>query len=183
MLNKTIVIGVLSFASMSPFIVSAEPSTTMMANSGLSDAATTTQIKALFVASPLIKSYAITVVTNNHNVSLKGTLSTDMQYSEAVSLAQSVQGVTGVNADNLLVSASKAPLTDTYITAKAKGTIMQERLFGTKSVEYWPVSIETKDGVVYLSGTVDTEEQRSNIVTLIEGLQGVKSVQSAITVK
>jgi hyperosmotically inducible protein len=110
-----------------------------------------------------------------------GEVNTDLQYEEAVSLAQSIDGVTDVNADKLQVKASKAPMDDTYITAK--GIILKEKLFGSKSVEYWPVKIETKDGVVYLSGVVDTDDNRTNIVTLIEGINGVKSVKSAITVK
>jgi len=137
-------------------------------------------IKALYVLSPLIKTLAISVATINHEVALMGTVNTDMQYEEAVSLAQSVDGVTDVHVEKLVVSASKAPLADTYLTAKAKGTIIKEKLFGSKSVEYWPVTIETEDKVVYLSGTVDTDDQRANIVKLIEEIHGVKSVKSSI---
>jgi len=183
MLKKTVLCGVLAFTIISPLVVNADTSTTREVENRFSDTAITTKIKGLYVLSPLIKTLDITVVTTNHNVALTGTVDTDMQYEEAVLLAQSVNSVTEVNADKLNVSASKAPLADTYITAKAKGTIMKEKLFGSKSVEYWPVTIETKDGVVYLAGKVDTDEQRANIVKLIEGIHGVKSVKSVINVK
>ncbi|MBP6918733.1 MAG: BON domain-containing protein [Legionellaceae bacterium] len=182
MLNKTVLYGVLAFTTISPLLVNAATSTTAIQH-GLTDTAITTKIKALYVLSPVIKSLSISVVTSNHDVALMGTVETDMQYEKAISLAQSVDGVTTVNADKLLVSESKAPLADTYITAKAKGTIMKESLFGKKDVDYWPVSIETKDGVVYLSGTVDTKEQSENIVKLVTGIDGVKSVNSTINVK
>lgn len=183
MLRKKILYGVLAFSAISPLIVNADTSETMVAKHNMSDSAITTKIKALYVLSPLLKTLTISVATIDHEVALMGTVNTDMQYEEAVSLAESVDGVTDVNADKLMVSASKAPLADTYLTAKAKGTIMKEKLFGNKSVEYWPISIETKDKVVYLSGTVDTNEQRVNIIKLIEEIHGVKSVKSSINVK
>jgi hyperosmotically inducible protein len=183
MLNKTVLCGVLAFSSISPLVVNADTTTTSAVQNELSDTAITAKIKALYILSPLIKTLNISVVTTNDNVTLTGQVSTDLQYEEAVSLAQSIDGVRDVDADKLQVKESSAPLADTFITAKAKGTILKEKLFGSKSVEYWPVSIETKDGVVYLIGTVDTDDQRANIVTLIEGIHGVKSVKSAITVK
>ena len=183
MLKKTVLCGVLAFTSISPLLVNAATTTTTTIKHGLTDTAITTKIKALYVLSPEIKSLSISVVTTNHEVALTGTVETDLQYEKAISLAQSVEGVNNVNADKLFVSESKAPLADTYITAKAKGTIMKESLFGKKSVEYWPVNIETKDGVVYLSGTVDTNEQSENIVKLVTGIDGVKSVNSTINVK
>ena len=182
MLQKTVLCGVLAFTTISPLLVNAATYTTTVKH-GVTDTEITTKIKALYVLSPVIKSLSISVVTTNHEVVLIGTVETDMQYEKAVSLAQSVDGVTNVNADKLVVSASKAPLADTYITAKAKGTIMKEKLFGRKPVEYWPVTIETKDAVIYLSGTVDTNEQRENMVKLVEGIAGVKSVNSTIDVK
>jgi hyperosmotically inducible protein len=182
MLKKTVLCGVLAMITLSPLVVHADASTTAVKKE-VADTVTTTKIKALYLVSPLIKTLAITVVTVNHDVILTGTVDTDMQYEEAVSLAQSVDGVTDVNADALMVKASQAPLADTYITAKAKGTIMKEKLFGSKSVEYWPVTIETKDGVVYLAGQVKTDAQCANIIKLVEGISGVKSVKSVITVK
>ena len=183
MFKKTVLCGVLAFSAMSPWVVNADTETTSAVKSELSDAAITAKVKALYVRSALIKTLNISVVTTNHTVALSGNVITDLQYEAAVSLAESIDGVTDVNADKLIVKASEAPLADTYITAKAKGTILKEKLFGSKSVEYWPVKIETKDGVVYLTGAVDTDDQRANIVTLIEGINGVKSVKSTITVK
>ena len=183
MLKKTVLCGVLAFSVISPLVVHADTSTIAQVKNELSDTVITTKIKGLYGLSPVIKILAISVVTTNHDVVLIGSVDTDMQYEEAVALAQSVDGVANVNADKLSVSASKSPLEDTYITAKAKGTIMKEKLFGSKEVQYWPITIETKDGVVYLAGKVDTDEQRANIVNLIEGVKDVKSVKSVITVK
>ena len=183
MLKKSVLCGVLACAAISPLLVNADTVAKSSIKNELSDAAITAKIKALYLQSSIIKTLDISVATANHVVDLSGKIATDLQYEEAIALAQSIDGVTDVNADKLQVEASKAPMADTYITAKAKGTILKEKLFGSKSVEYWPVSIETKDGVVYLKGEVDTDGQRTNIVSLIEKIQGVQSVKSAITVK
>lgn len=171
MLKKIVLSGLLACIAIGPVLVNAANSTT------------TEKVKALYILSPLIKTMAIEVITNNHNVTLIGTVDTDMQYEEAISLAQSVEGVTDVNANKLMVKASKATLVDNFITAKAKGTIMKKKSFSNQSIQYWPVTIETKDGIVYLSGKVDTEDQRENIIKLIKKIKGVKSVNSVITVK
>jgi hyperosmotically inducible protein len=181
MLQKTILCGALTFLTVNPLIASAE--TASVAQNAQNDTAITATINTLYSGSALVKMSKIGVTTNNQNVILTGNVDTDAQYEQAVELAQSVAGVNDVNADNLTVKSSKAPLTDTYITAKVKGIIMKEKFFGGKDVEYWPVSIETKDGVVYLTGIVDTDAQRTNIDNLAKSINGVKSVNNTITVK
>lgn len=183
MLKKTVLCGVLAFSVVSPLLINAHAATISAVHNELSDTEITAKVKALYVLSPLINALNISIVTTNHNVALTGKIATDLQYEEAVSLAQSIHGVTDVNADKLTVKSSKSPLGDTYITAKAKGTLLKEKLFGEKTVEYWPVHIETKDGVVYMTGNVETEDQRKNIVMLIEKVHGVKSVKSSIIVQ
>lgn len=183
MLKKTILYGLLSFASMSPLVVIADTTTNLAVKNNVADTVITTKIKALYALSPVAKTLHISVVTMNGDVALIGTVATDIEYEAAISLAQSVDGVTNVNADQLMITKSKAPMADTYLTAKAKGLLIKEKLFGTKSIEYWPVTIETKNSVAYLAGVVDTEEQRANIIKLIEGIHGVTSVKSLMTVK
>ncbi len=183
MLNKKIICCLFALSAVSPLIVNADTASTEMAQTGLTDTAITAKIKALYVQSPLIKTENISVITNKGNVILTGKIETDLQYEKAIAIAESIDGVTHVDADHLQVTASQAPLTDTYTTAKVKGTIMKEKLFGDKSVEYWPVSVETKNGIVYLTGVVDTKEQQTNIINLVDKIQGIKSVNSSITVK
>ena len=144
---------------------------------------TATKVKSLYIESPILKSTNISVRMHHQHAILSGTLETDAQYEDAVRLAQSVEGVSEVNTTDLLVIKSKSPLNDTYITAKVKGSLMKEKLFGDKAVEYWPVCVTTKNGVVYLTGMVDTEEQKTNILALLGKLEGIKSIESSLTVK
>ncbi|STX50805.1 osmotically inducible protein Y [Legionella busanensis] len=161
---------------------STTPTTTTSTQSAVNDTAIVDQVKALYQKNSLLKDKNIKIIATNHRVMLSGKVDTDMEYEQAISLAESVQGVADVDADNLLVKDSKSPLADTFITAKVKGNLMKEKLFGEKDIAYWPVNVETKNGVVYLAGNVDSNEQRNNIENLVKRVSGVKSVKSSLTV-
>jgi len=183
MFKKIILHWMLIMTTIGSIASHADTMTQNKTTTGSSDTEITAQVKALYMQTPLIKNTGITIKTTQHIVMLTGKVDTDLQYEQAVLLAQSVNDVVDVNADKLLITKSKSPLSDTYITAKVKGIIMKEKLFGDKSVEYWPVSVETKDGVVFLTGIVDTEEQQKNIINLAGSIKGVKSVNSSLTIK
>ncbi|MBV8802896.1 MAG: BON domain-containing protein, partial [Gammaproteobacteria bacterium] len=80
------------------------------------------------------------------------------------------------------------PLTDTYITAKVKGLFIREKLFGKKDIAAINISVETKNGIVYLSGRVDNNDQIKNAIAIIKksvpDVQGVEySVSKVIPAK
>lgn len=149
----------------------------------IDDTAITAKVKVLYAKTPLIKTTDISVTTVNNTVFLTGQVATDQEYEKAISLAKSVKEVNDVDAAKLQVSSSQTPIHDTYITAKVKGALLKERLFGDKEVEYWPVKVETKNSVVYLTGKVDNQAQKNNVVKVVKRVKGVKSVNSTLTVK
>ena len=175
MLKKTVLIGTLALILINPMVVSSESSPT--------DSAITAKIKALYAQSSALSATPLSVVSTNQHVFLTGQLATDSPYAQAILLAQSVDGVIDVNADKLLVVIKNAPLLDTYITAEAKGIILQKKILGANPSENWPINIETKNGVVYLTGKVDTDEQRVNIMNAVKNIADVKSINSTITLK
>ncbi|MFC3907666.1 BON domain-containing protein [Legionella dresdenensis] len=185
MFKKTLLCGALAFTVIAPEVGLAAQvkHTNSTAQSAAKDTAITAKVKALFAKSSLIKGRDISVVTVNRKVILSGTVDTDLQYERAIVLAGSVDDVRDVDADTLIVKSSESPMADTYITAKVKGRLLKEKIFGDKDIEYWPVSVETKNGIVYLAGSVETAKQRSNIVNLVKGVKGVKSVKSSLSVK
>ena len=149
----------------------------------VTDTDITSTILALYSRSPELRMRKIMVTTSAQHVILSGRVYTDRQYEQSIALAKSVRGVRDVKADNLMVKPPQAPLTDTYITAKVKAVFLKEKLFGTKNIEYWPVTVETKNSVVYLSGKVDSVTQRANLIKLTNEVKGVTAVRSAITVR
>lgn len=182
MIKKTLLYGALAFNVLTPLTVVAATQS-VSAKEAVIDSAITAQVKALYLKSPLVKSADISVMTVNQVVVLTGTVATDIQYERAITLAESVNNVNEVNVEHLDVKKSIAPISDTLITAKVKGVFLKEKLFGKKSIEYWPVVVETKDSVVYLTGKVSTATERKNLINLAQKVNGVKSVNSSITLK
>lgn len=184
MINKVLLCGTLALLSINPLFADGNVVPAAIVKTGISDAVISAKIKALYQQSSLLKNAQIIVETKNQHVLLMGTVDTNAEYEQAVALAHSVSNVIDVNVNNLRVAEHSAPfLTDADITVKVKTALMQAQLFSDKPVGYWPIHIQTKDGIVYLSGVVDTQQQRNNIIRLTRGVIGVKSVISAISVK
>jgi len=72
---------------------------------------------------------------------------------------------------------------DSVITTKIKSSYTHEKLFGNKDISVMGVTVTTKDGVVYLAGTVDNQLEADNAVRLAKEVDGVKSVDSTLVVR
>lgn len=73
---------------------------------------------------------------------------------------------------------AKQLASDGTITSKIKAKYLLE-----KGIKSFKVSVETKDGIVVLSGFVDSIEAKSRAEQIASGVAGVKSVKSALVVK
>ncbi|MBU2014789.1 MAG: BON domain-containing protein [Gammaproteobacteria bacterium] len=62
---------------------------------------------------------------------------------------------------------------DTWITTKVKSTLLAEDATPGMDIE-----VETKDGVVSLSGTVATEAEKEAAVAKAKGIKGVREVSA-----
>lgn len=62
-------------------------------------------------------------------------------------------------------------VSDTWITTKVKSTLLAEDATPGMDIE-----VETKDGVVSLSGTVATEAEREMAINKAKGIEGVRDV-------
>ena len=62
---------------------------------------------------------------------------------------------------------------DTWITTKVKSTLLVEDATPGMDIE-----VETKDGVVSLSGTVATEAEKEAAVAKAKGIKGVREVSA-----
>jgi len=67
---------------------------------------------------------------------------------------------------------------DTTITTKVK-----EVFIADQKIKATEINVETMQGVVQLSGFVDTQSMDDRAVRLAEGVNGVKSVQDNIIVR
>lgn len=123
----------------------------------------------------------VEVKVENNIVYLSGELPSDTDYEKAVTVAESMKGVQDVNVDELTVKDSKAPLQDTYITAKVKGALIQADIMG-KDLPSWTVDVETKNGTVYLSGSVATQGDIDNVMQVVKKVNGVENIDNQLVV-
>lgn len=145
------------------------------------DSVITAKIKSKIALDPTISVFKVAVSTNNGVVTLAGTVDSDTDASALVQIASATAGVSDVNTLGLKIKNSTQPFTDTMITAKIKGVYIREKLMG-KDVPATSVSVETNNGIVYLSGTVETKEQADNAIKLAKSVKGVKQVESRLKI-
>jgi hyperosmotically inducible protein len=72
---------------------------------------------------------------------------------------------------------AKTGMTDSWVTSKAKIA-----LFADERVKGRQVSVETKTGVVYLRGKVDSSEAKAAATEVTKGIEGVKDVKNELQV-
>jgi len=72
---------------------------------------------------------------------------------------------------------TKVAVTDSWLTSKTKIA-----LFADDRVKGSQVKVETKDGVVYLRGKVDSAEAKAAAESVAKGIDGVKSVKNDLQV-
>ena len=148
-------------------------------NNKLNDAAILAAIKLKQATEPPVSPFSVNVDVKNGMVTLTGLVKTNVQYEKAIMQASSVDNVQDVDASGLKVQDSDQPMTDTIITAKVKGKLLQSQLFGSAEVDAWGVTVETKNGEVFLVGKVATEVEKSGIEKVAKSVMNVKSVNSS----
>ena len=124
----------------------------------MDDSTITAKVKAALVDHDSIKSTDISVKTDQKVVTLSGFVESQAQAEEAVKVAKGVEGVTSVS-DKLHVRDSKDTSVkgyagDTAITSEVKAKLLADDIVPSRKVK-----VETTDGVVQLSGSVDSQAQ------------------------
>lgn len=152
------------------------------------DASITTAVKSKLLWSKHADGLATDVDTRMGKVTLTGEADSGAARDLAGRLAANTRGV--VSVDNKLVVAKAKPagkaekaelaameasdaVSDTWITSKVKATFSYSR-----NIDSSDISVTTKDGVVTLSGKVDSGAERDLAVELAKNVRGVKSVHA-----
>lgn len=172
----------------------------------MSDAWITTKVKAALLAENVVSGLDITVETANGTVSLSGDVDNRAQIDRATAVARDIEGVRAVDAKQLVVNASRTrtdtrstgvdrvdrdrdedrsdrttaantesnqPVSDTWITTKVKADLL-----ATSDVSGLDISVETANGIVSLSGDVDTQAQIERAEAIARNIEGVRSVDA-----
>jgi hyperosmotically inducible periplasmic protein len=145
------------------------------------DSVTTGRVKAALIADPTTKAHQIDVETYKGTVQLNGFVDSSESKERATEVARNTKGVTAVR-NNLTVKtdarSAGGAVDDSAITAKVKAA-----LAGDARVKAHQVNVETRDGVVQLSGFVESSEAKQTAEELARNVDNVKSVDNEIDVK
>jgi hyperosmotically inducible protein len=150
----------------------------VVAQTPAEDNKVTESIKTLINNSSNLSKLNVTVNTHKGIVTLEGDVDSDAQVISLTELSESVIGVKDVNVSKLKVKDSQEPVADALTTAKIKGLFIREELFGEKDLATLDTSVETKNGVVFITGVVDNKEQIDNAIEIIKkNIPEVKKVE------
>ncbi|CAM7598286.1 molecular chaperone OsmY [Citrobacter sedlakii] len=143
----------------------------------MDDSAITAKVKAALVDHENIKSTDISVKTDQKVVTLSGFVESQAQAEEAMKVAKGVEGVTSVS-DKLHVRDSKESSVKGYAGDTATTSEIKAKLLADDIVPSRKVKVETTDGVVQLSGTVESQAQIDRAESIAKAVDGVKSVKN-----
>lgn len=148
----------------------------------MDDSAVTAKAKAALVDDETIKSTDISVETHQGVVTLSGFVASPEQSEKAVAVVKKVEGVKSVS-DKLHVKESgeqsiKGYAGDTATTSEIKAKLLADDIVPSRNVK-----VETTNGVVQLTGTVQNKAQSDRAESIAKAIEGVKSVKNDLTVK
>ena len=152
------------------------------------DTGITAKVKATLAADDVVKASQIDVQTNAGVVTLTGNVDSEEAKDRALALAKETTGVVKV-VD--MIAARKASgsgdapepdrtvgetIDDAAITINVKSRLLDDPL-----VKGLKIDVDTRDGVVFLTGSVGSDAERQQAIRLAKDAKGVKDVQANLT--
>jgi hyperosmotically inducible protein len=137
-------------------------------------------VKAALIGNKTTKAHDINVETYKGVVQLSGFVDTAAEKDEAGKVAAGVDGVKSVSNDISIGGKTSmgTKLDDTVTTGRVKAALMD-----ADDVKSGQINVETKAGIVQLSGFVNSAAMKEKAGTVAAGVSGVKEVQNALVVR
>jgi hyperosmotically inducible protein len=114
-------------------------------------------------------------------VQLNGFVDNAKEKAQAEAVAKAVSGVKGVENNLLIKQASQTTggaIDDSTVSAKVKTALTE-----SKETKAHDIKVETRGGVVQLSGFVESEAQKAAATKVAQSVEGVKAVKNSISIK
>jgi osmotically-inducible protein OsmY len=173
-----------------------------------SDPGITSAVKSKMAADDTVKAYRIDVDTKDRVVTLSGAVDTPAARERAVEIARGTEGVQDV-VDRLTITPGATPTTGVDDPLQREGreavregqdkardagdampdlsdagitTTVKAKLLGDTRVPGLKIDVDTRDGVVTLTGTVSAGTEKERAVELAKATNGVKSVVDRIKI-
>lgn len=145
----------------------------------LDDAAITAKVKTKITADPELNPFDIDVDTIDGVVSLRGTVPTEEKSDEAEKLARFTEGV--VNVENHLRIHDGMTARERVADATLASEI-DAKLIADPQVAANNIDVDVQDGVVTLSGVVETDFAREHAEKVAQRVDGVRRVINELKV-
>jgi hyperosmotically inducible periplasmic protein len=146
------------------------------------DVALTSEVKDALVDSGIAKTGEIQVETEDRVVQLSGFVDSELTQELALRAAKAVAGVESVRND-LVVRTSEPTRSeakdDTVIAAKVRKQLDQQ----TDAKTARDINVDVNEGVVQLSGFVDSVDQKNRAADVVASVAGVKDVRNDIALE
>lgn len=156
----------------------------------MDDARITASVQAKYFLDDLVKGRHIDVDTRDGVVTLSGTVASEAERAQALSLARTTEGVTRVEdhlsvhlATGAAVGTSGSDPAAAAVDDDALATRIQARFFVDEAVKRADIEVTAKDGVVLLQGTVPSEAARTRALAIARNTNGVVQVVDRLEVR
>ncbi len=139
-------------------------------------------MKAALIDEDAAPARNIDVETHSGIVQLSGFVESEEARRAAETTATMVSGVQGVQNELVVRETDRTAgevVDDVVIAAKVKSELAADAGLGTAA----DVNVEVREGVVQLSGFVDSDEERERAASLARSVDGVQDVLNDISVQ
>lgn len=123
----------------------------------------------------------VEVKTTNGICAIAGDVNSTEEAIILIEITQSTPAVKDVDASRLTINESDMLTMDSIITAKIKGVLIRDKVFG-EEISSIPCDIETNHGRVFLVGTI-LQAQLDNVIKSIRPVNGIKIIDSRIKIE
>jgi hyperosmotically inducible protein len=139
------------------------------------------KVKSALISDKTADADEINVEAFKGVVQLNGFVDSEKEKAQAEAVAKAVEGVKSVE-NNLAIKQGKHTsgeiMDDSALTAKVKSALIDD-----PSTKAGNINVETRQGVVQLSGFVSTQAQKDAATKVAGAVKGVKSVQNGLSIR
>lgn len=156
----------------------------------VTDARAEAQLETTIALNRTLRASEIEVAVADQRATLTGTVDDELHAELAEQLALSIDGIEGV--DNELVVDAEFRRAEPAEGERTFGQVVEDatittavksKLLWSRHADGWNTEVETHKGVVTLSGSAESEEQRELAATMTQNTRGVVSVNNEVTVE
>lgn len=154
------------------------------------DTGITTKVKAQFAVDDIVKVSQIEVATSNGVVTLTGNVDGEEAKERALELARATTGV--VNVVDMIAARTASGSGDAPEPERTAGDVLDDagitmsvksRLLDDPLVKGLRIDVDTRDGVVFLTGSVGSDAEKQQATQLARDAKGVRDVKTNLTIQ